>query len=168
MRWQNWEVLHGELLQCPWFENVGKEISEPVKLTRAISSWDVATQWSRAEISWWCVNEASNLLRRHLSNNHRQDYRKWNVIIQSFTPSIDDLLHKSVLPSLPSHVERPVILDWIRSHLTSAYLEVAFSGIADVELVCDQVRWYLDGHFPCGWFVPNEEGFPNDSITVVF
>jgi hypothetical protein len=34
--------------------------------------------------------------------------------------------------------------------------------------VRDQVRWYLGGHFPCGWVVEEEAGFPDRAVTVVY
>ena len=119
MKWHTWEDLHGELQSCQWLAHVG----EPLDLTppnlQLVSSWDLAREWASAEISWWCANEASNILRLHLSNNHRAEYRQWNEHIKTFAANRDKLLERTVSPLLPERCQIPKVVDWIRSHLRS-------------------------------------------------
>jgi hypothetical protein len=167
MRWNDWQELHRELQSCPWFAHVGKPLENTSSNLRTIASWDLASEWASAEISWWCVNEASNVLSLHLSTYHRMEYRKWNEHIKSFAPHRDELLERVVSPLVPGGCRQSVV-EWIRSHLTSAYLECIYSKLSDIHLVRDQIEWYLRGRFPCGWLVKDEASFPNEAITVIF
>lgn len=167
MRWRQWEELQDQLTKITWFSHAGESASIDAPHSRSVTSWNLAEEWAKSEISWWCVNEASNALRLYLSNNYRQEYRKWNEIIKDFTPSREKLLNDHVLPAVSPDVNQQVILDWVRSQLTRAYLEIAYSEVSEIHLVCDQIEWYLSGHFPCGWYVPNQESFPKDAITLI-
>jgi len=167
MIWNNWEHLHGDLQRCRWFAHVGEELDATNVRIRTVTSWELAHNWASAEISWWCVNEASNVLRLQLSQNHRVEYRKWNEHIKTFSTERDELIDSVVAPLVPAQFRQKVV-EWIRSHLTSAYLECAYSSLADVHLVRDQMAWYINGRFPCGWNVANEESFPNEAATIVF
>lgn len=163
--WKNWQSLHSELDAHAWFSLVGAPLTD-LKGCRAIDSWESAHTWASAEISWWCVNEASNVLRLDLSNHHRTQYRKWNDHIKEFSAERDALVAR--VSELVPEPFREKIGDWIRSHLTSAYLECVYRPFCDVHLVSDQMTWYLKGRLPCGWDVATEEGFPNESVLVLF
>jgi hypothetical protein len=88
--------------------------------------------------------------------------------LHSFFPQREELLLSVVAPLLPEICRVPKTIDWIRSHLTRAYLECIYGQLANVHLVCDQVEWYLQGKFPCGWSVLSEEAFPHEAKTIVF
>lgn len=167
MKWDNWQYLHDELWRCQWFAHVGEQLSPSSGRFQEVASWEDAHNWAAAEISWWCVNEASNILSLQLCRQHRIEYRKWNEYIRLFTPGRDKLMEDIVAPLIPEQF-RPKVVEWIRSHLTSAYLECAYSSLVEVHLVREQVAWYINGRFPCGWNVNNEESFPNEAVTMVF
>lgn len=68
MRWQTWQELHRELRKCPWFENVGQDLVRPEDGTRIVNSWDEATQWSEAKISWRAVQKLRTRFARQKSD----------------------------------------------------------------------------------------------------
>ena len=165
----DWRELHKMLAQCPWFTKVGQWTdSEPNKAVRQAKSWNEAMKWTEASISWWCVNEAANVLREFLHTHHNREYQEWNRHIESFGFALDELIASPVTAALPPEVCTPGVKEWIRSHFISAYLECIYSPLSDVRLVCNQIEWYLAGHFPCGWFVEKESGFPDLAVTVVY
>ena len=168
MKRESWQDLHRELQLCSWFAKVGEPLNAKKASLQQVLTWNLACDWAKADISWWCANEASNVLSLHLSNNHRIEYRKWNDHIKSFASQRDELLETIVMPLIPGNCREPKVVEWIRSHLTRAYLECIYGPLADIYLVCDQVDWYLQGRFPCGWNVATEEAFPGEANTVVF
>jgi hypothetical protein len=165
----NWLELHSELTRCRWFNNVGRRTEQDTNaLIRPANSWAEAVQWTEADISWWCINEASNMLREVLHSKHNREYQEWNHHITSFGPALDELLAGPVTSALPPEARMPGALEWIRSHLTRAYLECVYSPLHDISLVRNQVMWYSQGHFPCGWLVDEEPAFPSHAMTVVY
>jgi hypothetical protein len=125
-------------------------------------------KWAEAKNSWWCVNEASNVLRVFLNSHHKREYQRWDKHIASFGSALDKLLAGPVTAALPNEARIPGVLEWIRSHLTRAYLERVYSPLSEVRLVTHQVEWYLTGHFPCGWYVEKASAFPDRALTVVY
>jgi hypothetical protein len=165
----DWHELHDNLTRCPWFVRVGRwtDIKEGT-LIKTANSWNEAIQWAEADISWWCVNEASNVLSEFLHINHNQQYQEWNNHITSFCSALDALIAGPVTAALPHEAPTQGVVNWIRSHLTRAYLECVYSPLIDIQLVRNQVDWYLAGHFPCGWHVDEEAAFPGRALTVVY
>jgi hypothetical protein len=169
VKFPKWELLHDALVQVEWFSSVARPpVPNGAALLQCVSNWSDAIRWAGSEISWWCLNEASNILRLHLNNHHNSEYQEWNHHIQVFAPSINMLMTDKVDMSIPVECNAPRARDWIRSQLTRAYLECVYSPLSNTHLMCDQVEWYLKGHFPCGWLVSAEEEFPDDAITILF
>ncbi len=165
----DWHELHKMLTQCPWFANVGQwKEGEASKQVRRMDSWSDAQIWAKAEISWWCVNEASNVLREFLHTHHNKQYQDWNRHFDAFDPAIKELINGPIKAALPPKVGTPAIKKWIRSHLGRAYVECVYFPLSNMRLVYDQVEWFLKGHFPCGWFVAKPSAFPEHAMTVVY
>jgi len=165
----DWRVLHGELVTCPWFSRVGQRIEpdDNPRIRRA-GSWTEAIRWAGEDISWWCANEASNVLRESLHAHYNRQYQEWNHHIDSFSTALDDLMAGPVMTSLPLEACTLKVMNWIRYQLTGAYIESIYSSMSDVRLLREQVEWYLLGYFPCGWLVDAESGFPHRAVTVVY
>jgi hypothetical protein len=169
MMMTDWHELHDELAQCPWFTRVGQRMErDGDPLVRRVGTWAEASRWAEEDISLWCVNEASNVLSEFLHIHYNREYQAWNSHIASFGPALDDLIAGPVTTALPPEARTPGVMNWIRSHLTSAYLECAYSSMSNVDLVRNQVEWYMLGHFPCGWFVGEESAFPHSAVAIVY
>lgn len=166
MYWNSWQELHRELMECNWFDCVGKEVLENSPNCNFVESWEQAYNWARADVSWWCINEASNVLSLLLSDRYKLEYRSWNDHIRSFSVQLDDLV-LGFSKRIPEIYREDIGL-WIRSHLTSAYLECIYCPLVEVKLVRNQMQWYFRGHFPCGWDCPSEKAFPDDSTIIVY
>ena len=165
----DWRRLHEELVRCPWFSRVGQRTgSDGDPLIKRVDSWTKATEWAEADITWWCGNEASNVLSEFLHVHHNSQYQEWNKHIASFGPTLDDLIAGTIKSAVPPETRTPAVLKWIRSSLTRAYLECVYSPISDVKLARSQLEWYLAGHFPCGWYVEEEAAFPDHAVTILF
>ena len=165
----DWHELHKMLTQCPWFANVGQwKEGEASKQVRRMDSWSDAQIWAKAEISWWCVNEASNIARNFLHTHHNKQYQDWNRHFDAFDPAIKELINGPIKAALPPKVGTPAVKKWIRSHLGRAYVECVYFPLSKMRLVYDQVEWFLKGHFPCGWFVEKPSAFPDRAVTVVY
>ena len=168
MKPKNWEELHKELSEINWFAHVGDTNNRIKRKVEYVDSWEKARGWAEADISWWCLNEASNVLSLFLSTAHKMEYRKLNDHIKMISEPRDKLLEQSVVPSIPEDYRSTKMIGLIRSHLNVAYLECIYSPLVDVHLVRDLVKWYLFGRFPCGWKVEDEKSFPARAVTVVF
>jgi hypothetical protein len=165
----DWRTLHDELSRCPWFTRIGQGSKrDGAPGVRRVKSWAEAIRWSESDISWWCDNEASNVLSEFLHNHYNKAYQEWNRHLASFGPALDELLAGPVKQALPSEANVPGVAKWIRSNLSGAYLECCYSPLSEVRLVCTHVHWYTLGHFPCGWSVEKETAFPERATTVVY
>ena len=88
MTYSSWEELHDALTRCPWFAHVARPTSRDGDPdVRRVASWVEAVVWASDQNSWWCANEASNVLRLHLHTNHNREYQAWNRHITSFQPA---------------------------------------------------------------------------------
>jgi hypothetical protein len=164
--WNSWQELHSDLLECNWLGLVGtKPLEQPVGCN-FVESWEQAHFWACSDVSWWCINEASNVLSMQLSNRFKFEYRKWNDHIQSFSIELDTLVLEFG-KRIPAMYRQEISL-WIRSHLTSGYLECIYGQLVEISLVRNQMQWYFQGHFPCGWDCPSEVGFPDEATIVVY
>jgi hypothetical protein len=166
---QEWSSLYRQLMDLQWFAHVGDHVvSEEDPSLQRVVNWSDAAKWTESEISWWCLNEASNVLSLHLNDNHNAEYQNWNTRIRSIAPVVEAIIHEKVELSIPMELRSSRIREWVKSQLTRAYMECAYSSISSVELVCGQIEWYLKGHFPCGWLVSAEDEFPAKATTVLF
>lgn len=56
----------------------------------------------------------------------------------------------------------------IQSQIVGALLECCFGDCVEMRLFRNQIEWYIEGRFPCGWTVDAPEEFPAGAVLKVF
>ena len=103
--------------------------------------------------------EAANLIRDALVTKFRDRYGQWNRIAEELkgmtVPLVNDHIERVVkenaLPEAFSHS-----VHW---HILHACIETEYSDIVQPRFYTELARWYINGHFPCGWDGQFPEGF---------
>jgi hypothetical protein len=152
-----------------WFSLVGKDLPKGIYdgAVSRVSSWEEAVKWSKEQISFWCRIESGNLLMANIRANAPDRFAEWNNVARENLPTVQSLLNEYVLPRIPEPHREPATL-FIQSQLVGVFIEVVFSDCSPIDLLRKQFRIYEKGFFPCGWNVESPEGFPNDSVVMVY
>ncbi|VTS06196.1 hypothetical protein [Tuwongella immobilis] len=166
-----WDRFHDQIQTWDWFSRVGEPIRHLAEEDQPwrVWNWVQARHWATANISWWCLNEASNLLREFLHVNDHKRYQLWNEHVQAIDESLAPIIESVVRPALPDSFGVELV-DWIRSLLQRASMELAYKYIAPVRIACclRAVEWFALGYSPCGWIAATENNFPLKSRLIVF
>ena len=158
------EEFFSRLEGIEWFANVG----EPYDRSgiRCVDSWEDAYKWTNQPITEWCSFEAKNRIYAFMSENHYDVFAKWNDVAKSLLPTSLQLV--DVVKKRFPHDAPEQAIERLQSQIVGASLEVYYCEYVESTLLRDQIDIYKDGHFPCGWYVESEEGFPSRAEVVVF
>ena len=144
-----------ELEKASWFSRVGVAASPSVA---TVSSWreaigySVAPEWEDLRLDM--INE----YRVYIHQHHWERLQAWNEIIVEIKKITEPLVDRKT-EDVVKRIEPP------RSFRTGIYSDVElFCMEAEYDDICPPGfftrlgAWYLDGHFPCGWWGPFPEG----------
>jgi hypothetical protein len=151
------------LAKTDWFAHVGELIVDPNIVQ--IHSWKEALKYCRSR---YCANvqmEGKNLLTERLCFEHPERYHKvWNqtveIVKEQIKPMIDcktqDVIKANRLPKAFRGT-----VDW---DILCVCMELEYADLIPPRFFVERAKWYLAGHFPCGW----EGDFPVGGKLVVF
>jgi hypothetical protein len=134
-----------------WFANVGENtpIECGVEVIR-LSNWMDATsecaspEWENTQLA------ASNATTLYLSQNHKDEHRKWNAFAteakQLLAPDLDRLTEY-----VSAHGLDKIVADSARWDVLSAVLQEQYWHLGAPKFFLDLFPFYEAGHFPCGW-----------------
>lgn len=151
--------------QVEWFIQSGKTFDDPGVTHPANTSDALHSFFSRG---WENIRlEAQNNLSGFLSDNYRQLFSEtWNDIVHFSEP----ILQPSFLRIQAAAKNRLLVddrtsdklQDLIRRDFFGACHESEYADVAAPSLYSEMSRWYLAGHFPCGY----EGQWPNGRLIV--
>lgn len=143
-----------------WFCNVGQSL-ENVN-ARQVHSWREAFKLCRSRLSQNVQLESGNILSEKLCYRFLERYRSWNELVGKISRSTDPLVLWKILsaPDLPKFSEG--VLNAIRSDLRMALMELEYADLIAPRFFAERAKWYLAGHFPCGW----DGDFPEGQLIV--
>lgn len=153
MRRETSKILE-DLRSTNWFTRVGQSNAESI----SVSSWGEAIE--RAELpSWEDIRlEAQNEISSFLVKTDRERRQQWNIVVRTIkqlsiplvTTKIERVVKTNQLPaSFISNVQRDIMY---------VAMGVEYSDVFEQGLFSQILRWYLQGHFPCGWEGKYPEG----------
>lgn len=156
------EGLLEKLGNAEWFTNVGREIKGNEVAT--VQSWKEAMTVCESKTSHFVTAEAANVLTERLHYEARERYRLWNKIVLELKRHTIPLVESKTAAvakrnKLPKAFKGQV--DWDILH---ACMELEYADIVPPRFFDERARWYLTGHFPCGW----EGDFPKGGRLIVF
>lgn len=142
-----------------WFASIGKPIDE---LNAHVGSWEEADERCN-ESAWQDVliithNELGEFVIPHLEDRANT----WNAVAVEIRKTVLPLLDSVIQDHITSHNVSKSVVDsftWTILHIVmSAYYE----DMHQFSFYTDLARWYVKGHFPCGW----EGQYPEGQLIV--
>jgi hypothetical protein len=125
-----------------------------------VDSWAAAAE-SCASQDWSTVElQAQNQLTRWLDRNDRENYQRWNDLVDDFKKSIlQPLQRERWEPFQKEHGLAKSFVDSVRWDLLGALMENAYLGNSHrCFFFLELLSIYEAGHFPCGWVGEWPEG----------
>jgi hypothetical protein len=139
-----------QLRDAAWFSAVGR----PDVATGAavlLSTWDEAVH-ACASLEWQDAKiELSNRIGNLVRNASTERFQHWNEVVRSVKPLVmtlvaDRTAFVTAAFKLPQVFLQSVQWDILHSCIEREYLDVCPAGFYS-----EWARWYVKGHFPCGW-----------------
>ena len=85
------------------------------------------------------------------SANSWDHYNKWNDLVIPLKPVVTVLVEEKSAPLLASRPMPKVFLGDVRWQILHACMETEYSYVVPPGQFYALTRWYIAGHFPCGW-----------------
>ena len=155
--------LIDKLMKTEWFAHVGEKIDDPSVFQ--ISSWQEAVKYCRSRYSSNVQMEGKNLLTERLCFDFPDRYHKlWNETVAAVKLIIQPMIDRKT-NELKTQLKLPkAFRDAIDWDVLCICMELEYSDLIPPRYFAERARWYLAGHFPCGW----EGDFPVGGKLVVF
>ncbi len=153
------EKILTEFGKLDWFCHSG----EPVLGVQMAKSWKEAIATCQSKHSANVQLESKNLLTENLCFRFPDRYHgKWNPLVVRVSKKTDRIVFEKILssthcPKLPKRV-----VDAIQWDLTGIIMELEYADLVPPRFFAERAKWYLAGHFPCGW----EGDFPKGRLIV--
>ncbi len=159
------EVFARELEAVDWFAACGQSlaIGLPFQVSR-VGSWAEAIEHC-SDQSWEDVTlEAQNRLTVFLHNHHRNDYQRWNAIVDTAkTRVVTPLMDRVWRPLAERNGFGKALVDCASWDVLGAIMEHEYQRFRKrPEFSLHLLQVYRAGHFPCGW----SEEWPDGRLLV--
>jgi hypothetical protein len=144
-----------------WFRNVGRRDVEDVEF---VSSWREAI--AHCESPEW-VNvqeEIASILRLRVRTYSVDLYDMSNDLIVELKSMTEPLIELKTRDIVISENLPKEFLDSVRWDILGICLDLEYSDILPIDPKLHWLRWYVGGHFPCGW----QGAFPDGGKLIVF
>lgn len=149
------QALLDELRAKTWFSHVGAHEADAIVL----DSWEAAlercasTDWANTQM------RGANLISNQLIGAGATDrYRQWNDIVAALKAETHPLIDEKCADVVLRVGQPSVLLDSVRWSILHMCVEREYVDVVSPGFFSRQSRWYLAGHFPCGWRGPFPEG----------
>ncbi|HMP58613.1 MAG TPA: hypothetical protein PKD86_04605 [Gemmatales bacterium] len=150
------------LADMEWFSNVGQPIDDLTVAT--VKTWREAARACGRKLSQVAAIECQNLLTERLHKDFIKAYCNWNELVVPLNRIVKPMVRKHVRRiakqyKMPENFEFSVYWD-----ISGACMELEYGKFIPPNYFAERAKWYLAGHFPCGW----EGGLPPKGRLVVF
>lgn len=142
-----------------WFANVGRQTTDRCAY---VEGWPEAVE--RCGSNDWLdlCQEAVNGYRHTLRVCAPEPLESWNEHVNELKAHTDPLVLSKTRSVIEVNQLPRIFLDVVRWDLLHICLESEFADYIPPRFYTAQSRWYLDGHFPCGW----KGRFPMGQVVV--
>lgn len=160
------EMIHA-LEKANWFADVGKSISDPNIIS--VHSWKEAIKYCKSR---YCANvqmEGTNLLHEtlwhlHLRCKMTERYMIWNTLVDVVKDQIRPIIELKTRDVIKLYRLPKAFCDTVDWDIMAICMELEYADSVPPRFFAERAKWYLAGHFPCGW----EGDFPIGGKLVVF
>jgi hypothetical protein len=141
--------IYRSILDAPLFENCGDR--DVNKSTIEVASWEEAQDQILSPSSETIRLKKSNDLSRAVTKVSPTRMNDWNKIMMEAKSLSQNLLENRIQGLISENKLSQWFLfavSWDISHILT---EFEYSDIISPDIFLGELKYYLDGHFPCGW-----------------
>jgi hypothetical protein len=149
-----------ELKSCNCFARVGHQEGDDKVVW--VSSWKEAIKKLDSKPSRFAAVESRNLLTERLCFQFKERYREWNRITLETKKVLVPIVNIITGAPKKQHNLPKEFVDYVSWDLLAACMEFEYADIVPPRYFAERAKWYLAGHFPCGW----EGEFPEGRLIV--
>ncbi|MEI7685339.1 MAG: hypothetical protein WCL32_09950 [Planctomycetota bacterium] len=148
----------------PWFTNCGVDLSDsPTRLR--VNSWSEAVKLCKSRFHENVQTESRNLLTQHLFVHARVRFRDtWNVLARELNPILYGIIDTKVVDMAKTRNFKisAAVRVYLFVDLLCCCMELEYADLLAPKYFAERAKWYLAGHFPCGW----DGQFPEGRLLV--
>jgi hypothetical protein len=147
------------LEKASWFSRVG--IQEG-------SSAAVVTSWPEAiaqcgSIEWEDLQgEALNQYCECIARHSQERFRLWNDTVDEVKKITQPLVGRKIAAVVHEHNLPEIFNVQVNYDITGLCMEAEYADVCPPGFFTSIAQWYVDGHFPCGWW----GAFPQGKLVV--
>ncbi len=144
-----------DLRAVEWFANVGQPAQENERVV-FVKDWNEAMTAFTSESFDNAKLEAQNLMSRLYDQKHSSG---WNELIDVLKPIVVSLVNEKISLAkakgrCPNNLPNSIL-----NLLLAVFYTECRESLPEIEYYEEILRWYLAGHFPCGWLGDVPEDF---------
>lgn len=142
-------AILGQLENASWFSRVG--INEG-SVAVFVTSWPEAIERCDAFELDDLQTESMNQFRERIARHSSQRLRLWNETVRE-VKKITGPLVTSKIAALVQENDLPEIFSVQVNHdIMGLCMESEYADLCPPGFFTSISQWYIDGHFPCGWW----------------
>ncbi len=148
-----------QLEKASWFSRIGVAAGPSVA---AVSSWPEAIHYCDAQEWEDLQQEMLNQYRVYIHQHHRARLQDWNERIEAVKKITEPLVALKTTAVIRENGLPDIFRIAVRFDVTLFCMEAEYDDVCPPGFFTRLGAWYLDGHFPCGWWGP----FPKGKLIV--
>jgi hypothetical protein len=144
-----------QLERAPWFSRVGIKAGPTVA---SVSSWPeaigycAAPEWEDLEL------EMANQFREYLHEHANARFQAWNKAVVEVKKVTNPLVEHTIKAvTLNDKLSRELRIQ-VEHDIDLICMEAEYADVCPLGFFTNLGAWYLNGHFPCGWWGNFPEG----------
>jgi hypothetical protein len=149
----------GELEKASWFSRVG--INEGSNVITA-SCWPEAIEQC-SSFEWEDLRlDAANQFRECIARRSKERLRLWNDTVDEVKKISVPLIDRKIAAVVREYGLPEIFKIRVRNDITGACMEAEYADVCPPGFFTSIAHWYINGHFPCGWW----GAFPQGKLVV--
>ena len=147
------------LEKASWFSRVGINEGSAIVL---VASWLAAIEQC-SSFEWEDLRlVALNQYRVRIAERSSERLGFWNEIVRELKKITGPLLDRNIAAVVRDHALPEIFKIRVRSDITCACMEAEYADVCPPGFYTSIGHWYVNGHFPCGWW----GAFPQGKLVI--
>jgi hypothetical protein len=147
------------LEKASWFSQVGVNAGSNAVVVR---SWPEAIEY--CESSAWedLQGEALNRYRECIAHRSKERWRLWNDTVDEVKEITRPLVGRKIAAVIRENGLPKIFNIQVNYDITGVCMEAEYADVCPPGFFTSIAQWYVDGHFPCGWW----GAFPQGKLVI--
>ena len=146
-----------QLEKASWFSRVGVEEGSRVAV---LTSWPEAIEQC-SSFEWEDLRlEALNQYRECIAERSMERLQLWNHTVDEVNKIVGTLVDRKTAAVVRENSLPKIFRIRVNSDITCFCMEAEYADVCPPGFFTSNGQWYLNGHFPCGWWGMFPEGKP--------